>query len=314
MPGLRIGKIGYALGAEVRGVELKSNLDDEAISEIRQVWLEHLLLCFPGQDLNADELLAFGRRFGELDKSGQLNPGQSPYITQVTERPINGRPWSGYKTGQVWHSDKSYTTNPISASMLNAKEIPEVGGDTMFANQYMAYDSLSPAMQGILEGLSSVHDYELRLRSNVNDARTSEGVKLAAVEDLAARGGRRIPTAQPVVRVHSETGRKALYINQRVRQFVGMTEEESGPLLDYLKAHAVRYEFTYRHRWTVNDLVMWDNRCLMHIALGDYRLERDPRYLIKCAVLGPKSGYAYDSDADAASSTAAPKELVAGLS
>jgi taurine dioxygenase len=270
---LRVRRIAYALGAEVRGVDLKRALDDDAIAEIRQAWLEHLVLCFPGQDLSYHEVLAFARRFGEPGRVGKAIPlSDSPYITFVTEKPVNGRPWDGVKGGEVWHTDKSYTPHPSAGSFLHCKEIPEAGGDTMFANQYMAYETLSPTMREIIDRLSAIHDASLRLRKFGDVKRPEDAPE------------------HPVVRVHDETGRKALYIGHFVRQIVGMTEEESRPLLDFLKEHAVRYEFTYRHRWTVNDLLMWDNRCMLHLALFDYDLQHDPRFMVKCEVLGPKSG------------------------
>jgi taurine dioxygenase len=306
MAQLRVRRIAYALGAEVRGVDLRRPLDDVTIDQVRQAWLEHLVLCFPEQDLSQDEFLAFARQFGELGRVGKAKPlGDTPYMTFVTEQPVNGRRWDGYKGGQVWHSDKDYTTHPSSVSLLNCKEIPEVGGDTMFANQYMAYESLSPTIKGMIEELSAIHDHELALRAtSVNDTRSADEIKRAfAAQETAGRSGPRIPVVHSIVRVHDETRRKALFLGERIRRIVGMTEAESRPLLDYLKEQSVRQEFTYRHRWAVNDLLMWDNRCLLHLALFDYDLQNDLRFMLKCEVLGPESGYAYTSDAESASVT-----------
>jgi taurine dioxygenase len=307
---LQIRRIAYALGAEVTGVDLRQPLEDTTIATIRTAWLDHLLLLFPNQDLTKDELLAFARRFGELELVGQPDP-KTPYITLVTEKPINGKPWNGVKGGQVWHTDKDFTTHPTVATFLNGKEIPDAGGDTMFANTYMAYEALSPAMKSVVERLSVIHDYALGVRSQPapSDKRTPEQIRRAVAEKLttlrglsaeklapADRGGRPAPVVHPAVRIHPETNRKALYLGERARQVVGMTDDESRALLDFLKEHTVKYEFTYRHRWTVNDLIMWDNRSTLHIALSDYDLQRDPRLMFRCAVTGPESGYSYSAD------------------
>jgi taurine dioxygenase len=304
---IKIRRMGYALGAEVTGVDLRNPLDDATIAEIRRAWLEHLIVCFPNQDLNGNQLVAFTRRFGEqLDDNHQVpdyRDPDNPYVLFNTNKPIAGRPWSGYKVGQSWHSDRAHTRRPDIATLLLAKEMPDVGGDTIYTNMYMAYETLSPAMRAILDPLDAVHD-----------AAKIKGFEQRGAEEAAEFRRNNPPVAQPVVKIHPETGRKALYVGDRVRKFVGMTEEESQPLLDFLVRHAVSYEFTYRHHWSVGDLIMWDNRCTMHIALMDYDLQRQPRHMIRCCTLGPESGYWYTGDDTARESTAVPERAQVAVS
>jgi taurine dioxygenase len=287
MAELQIRRLGYALGAEVRGVDLTRSLDDAGIAEIRKVWLDHLVLCFPNQVLSKAQFLAFAGRFGEIDDhqhSKDRDPDDSRMIL-LTNKPVGGKPWDGYKSGQTWHSDRSHSDRPNPASFLLAQEIPEVGGDTLFANQYMAYEALTPAMSAIVDRLSSVHD-----------AGDRPGVKQLTRERQEKQQLNYPPVVHPTVKIHPETQRKALYVG-RVRNFVGMTKEESAPLLDFLNRHATSYEFSYRHRWAVNDLVMWDNRCLLHRALSDYDQQRQTRHMWRISLYGPQVGQPYDQDA-----------------
>jgi taurine dioxygenase len=300
MARLHVRRIAYALGAEVTGLDLREPLDDATVAELRAAWLEHLLLCFPNQALDGKHLVAFAKSFGELEPAIGDNPDpQTPHVGIMTEQPINGKPWQGYKSGQTWHSDKTFTTRPTSATIVACKQIPEVGGDTMFANMYMAYDALSPTMQGLIGQLSGIHHRsELRTFPGASggiDPRSPEEIQRWIVE----REKTHPPVVQPVVRTHAETNRKSLFFSDRVRRFIGMTEDESRPLADFIRSHAVRYEFTYRHRWTVNDLIMWDNRCTMHMALCDYDLRRDPRYMMRTAVKGEPLGHEYRASEEA---------------
>jgi taurine dioxygenase len=305
-------RLGYALGAEVTGVDLRKQLDDQTIAEIRRTWLDNLVLCFPGQNLDENELLAFAKRFGDLEfVKRRLHP-ETPHISLNSNKPVNGMPWDGRKSGPNWHSDDSYTTRPTAASFLLCKETPEIGGDTMFANMYMAHESLSPTMQDLAAQLSAIHDAATRPRftgTQVADQRSAEAVRREESAHVAINP----PAVQPVVRIHPETRRKALFVGERVRRFVGMTEEESRPLLEMFNRHAVAYEFTYRHRWTVNDLIMWDNRCLLHVALCDYDLRNDIRHMLRCAVVGEQSGHTYSPDDDAAAATTPAKQMAAAL-
>ena len=162
----------------------------------------------------------------------------------------------------------------------------------MFANMYLAYEALSPRMRQIIDGLSAIHVRELSLRPTYQSMdgvdRVREQIRSAETEHAKTK----LAAIHPAVRVHPETRRRALFLGARVRQFVGMTEEESRPLLDFLNHHSVSYEFTYRHQWKVNDVVMWDNRCLQHIALCDYDVEQGIRHMLRCVIAGPETGTA----------------------
>ena len=285
MAQLHVRRLGYALGAEVRGVDLSQPLDAATFGEIHRLWLEHLVLCFPDQHLDKTGLASFAGRFGEVDDNphSKTRDPENSEIILLTNKPIAGRPWDGYKEGQSWHSDHSVWINPTLGTFVLAKEVPEVGGDTMFANQYMAYETLSPAMQELIEDLDAVHDIA-----------KAKGREIQSAEVLANYEREYPPVVHPVVMVHPETKRKALYVGDRVRQIAGMTQEESAPLLGFLTAHAVRYEFLYRHRWRPNDLIMWDNRCMMHLALSDYDMRTQVRHLWRCSVSGPACGEYYN--------------------
>ena len=289
MTQMKVTRLGYACGAEITGIDLKRTIDDATLDRIHSAWLEHQVLCFRDQELTKDEFVAFARqfsangRFGEIDNqlhSPSRDP-ENPSLTVNTNKPRDGKPYRGYKEGTYWHSDRSVSVKPTTASLLLAIEIPEVGGDTMFANQYTAYEALSPAMRAIVDRLDLIHDVAKSMPRRANVPETMEGILKAFP-----------PVVHPVVRVHPDTGRKALYVSEREDvRFVGMTAEESRPILDFLNVHAVRYEFVYRHRWEPRDLLVWDNRCLMHQAIVDYDLYRQTRHMWRCALLGPEIGH-----------------------
>jgi taurine dioxygenase len=270
-----VERLGYALGARVTGLDLRAPPDASVVADLRDLWLEYQVLCFPDQDLDKFQHVAFAGSFGELE---QIRPqNRDPDLSTIgylTNLPRQGKPWNGFKSGADWHSDESYTTRPTMGTFVLAKQVPPAGGDTMFANQYLAYGSLSSTMKDLIEHLEVLQSVPERAK------------------DVPVDPDER-PAVQPVVRVHPETKRKALYLDARATKFVGMTEEESRPLIGYLSAHAVRYEFCYRHRWSAGDLVMWDNRALLHIALRDYDEEREARYLFRAATLGEPSGREY---------------------
>jgi taurine dioxygenase len=293
MAALKIRRLGFALGAEITGVDLSRSLDAETIATIRQAWLDHIVLCFPNQQLDLEEFRAFCKQFGPLDDNrGSLNSHpEKPEVQVVSSKPIviNGMRAGGYGRADFWHTDRSHLQRPTSLTFLLAKELPDVGGDTLFANQYMAYETLSPAFQRAIDPLLSVQDYTLEPVYEGN-----------AAEVLARRRQTTPPVVQQLVRPHPDSGRRALYVGiYRIRNFVGMTEEETKPLLDFLNQHATRYEFTYRHRWSLNDLVAWDNRGALHLAVQDYDDRHQMRRMIRCAVLGPTTGRLYSEYAEA---------------
>jgi taurine dioxygenase len=281
---LRLRKLSYALGAEVCGVSVAQPMSESTFGEIHRAFLAHGILLFRDQDVTREQHIEFSRRFGALDRHDALprdRHPEYPELLMVTNEPKpDGSPSDTKYTGRQWHSDMSFTTAPSLGSLLKSYAVPEVGGDTLFANMYMAYDELSAGMKQLIAGLHGVHLSGTRKLAN-------ETTGVARAEEQ-----RRInpPVAQPVVRVHPETGRKALYIGEKVKRFDGMTEEESAPLIDYLVRHATRPEFVYRHPWRKNDILAWDNRCVMHQALGDFD-ETQLRHMERTTVLGTPSGY-----------------------
>jgi taurine dioxygenase len=296
MSALAVRRLGYALGAEVTGVDLSQPLDDATVAEIRKAWLDHIVLSFPRQALSPDEFTAFCRQFGPLTenwRSTNQHP-EFPDIMLLTSKPVEvgGKKIDKFIAGAQWHSDLQFSEYPSSATFLLAQELPDIGGNTLFANMYLAYEALSPAMQRMIDPLSAVHDTTLSVNYSTRSPADQEKHRLASP-----------PVVHPVVRVHPETGRKALFIGRRVRKFLGMTEEETQPLLAFLNEHAIRYEFIYRYIWSVSDLVMWDNRCAMHYAIRDFD-HTQMRRMIRCSLLPPRSGYVYtgeDSDSENAS-------------
>jgi alpha-ketoglutarate-dependent taurine dioxygenase len=281
---LRLRPLSYSLGAEVCDIDVSRNMAEEEFGEIYRAFLDHGILLFRNQRITREQHIDFSRRFGELDKHDALprdRHPQYPELLMVTNEPKpDGSPSDSKYTGRQWHSDMSFTLVPSLGSLLRCVNAPPVGGDTLFANMYMAYDALSDGMKKLLEGLHGIHLSGTRKIANDNTGVTR------AVEQKRLNP----PVAQPVVRVHPETGRKALYIGEKVGRFDNMTAEESRPLIDYLCRHATRPEFVYRHNWRENDIVVWDNRCTMHCALGDFD-ETKLRHLERTTVLGTPSGY-----------------------
>ncbi|BBK41148.1 taurine dioxygenase [Allostella vacuolata] len=285
MATIGIRRLSNGLGAEITGVDLRQPVDDSTFAAVEKAWHDHLVLLFRGQDITPDQHIAFSRRLGELDQHGS-NPryrlDDYPEILQITNLKVGGKPSDTRNTGRNWHSDLSYTRHPAKGSLLNCRQKPDVGGDTMFTNMYMAYETLSERMKAILEDLWAVHDVSLVAGIGERDPE-----KTAEMKRLSP------PVAHPVVRVHPDTGRKALFVSQRVRSFVGMTEAESRPILDFLCDHATSHEFVYRHQWQVHDLLMWDNRCTMHLALADFD-QSQPRHMLRTTLLGEPIGRLYN--------------------
>ncbi|HTR82850.1 MAG TPA: TauD/TfdA family dioxygenase [Reyranella sp.] len=274
-------RLSNALGAEILGADLAKSLSNSEFDEIHRTFLERGILLFRKQKITREQHIAFSRRFGELDRHDSLPRDRHPDYPElllVTNIPEEGGKESASKyTGQQWHSDMSFTLEPSLGSLLRGITIPPVGGDTMFTNMYLAYETLSDGMKKMIEPLHGIHTG----RRKVTDPNAAREREQAAINP---------PIAQPLVRVHPETGRKALYIGEKVSRLVGMTPEESKPIIDYLVKHATRPQFVYRHQWQQDDIVLWDNRCTMHIALGDYE-EGEIRHLERTTVKGTPSGY-----------------------
>lgn len=284
-PSLAVRRLSHALGAEILGLDLAQPLDDATVAAVRAIWLEHQIVLFRGQQqLTPEQHISFTRRFGEVDRNDNAPAYRMPAHPEITEvtnrRHDDGRESLTRDLGRSWHSDLEYTVRPAQGSLLWCGQVPEVGGDTMFANMYLAYETLSEGLKAALAGLRAAYDVKLGLRADGQvDPATFDAIH-----------GHNACIAQPVVRVHPETGRKSLFVSQRVDRFVGWTREESAPLLQYLCAHATRPEHVLRKSWQPGDLLMWDNRCVIHQALADYDRSQI-RYMRRTAVLGEPSGY-----------------------
>src|SRR3954470_19923026 len=303
---IQVQPVGYALGARVTGVDLSRPLESAQIQQIHAAWTKHLVLVFPGQQLGPDTLIAFTRHFGELDNYDSQPFNRHPDYEQVmllSNKPINGKVPPGANNGQNWHTDLSYTIRPAKGTLVYCIEKPSVGGDTMFASMYAAYESLSPKMRAFLDDLEAVNDVSLI------SARRDPAI-MEAFKRLNP------PVVHPAVRIHPESGKPALYVNDRVRTFVGMSDAESKPIIKFLCEHSVQPRFVYRHRWEVRDLVLWDNRCLTHLAVGDYA-PNEFRHMIRTSTMGDYYGrlenpQAAEAARNAASSTS--REIAAGIS
>jgi len=256
---LEIQPIAGAIGAEIAGVDLAGEVDDETIAAIRRAWLDHLVIFFRRQELPPARLLAFARRFGE--------PIEYPFVkgiegfAEVT--PVVKLEHERVNFGGLWHSDTAYLEIPPMGTMLIAREVPPYGGDTLFANMYLAYEALSAGMRQLLDGLVAVNSSAKADVTKTREDRIRDGAREDARTAYEA--------LHPVVRTHPETGRKALYVNGgHTVRFRDMTEEESAPLLGFLFAHQTRPEFTCRFRWELGSLAFWDNRCAQHNPINDY--------------------------------------------
>ena len=304
MTEISVKSVGYSLGAQVVGIDLSKPLSEKHVQIIQEAWAEHQVLVFPNQDLGPESLLAFSRHFGELDNFSSQPFNRHPEYDEIfmlSNKPIDGKVPPGSTGGQNWHTDLSYTIRPAKATLVYCVEKPSVGGDTMFANMYDAYETLSPVLQQFLDEREAVHDVNL-----ITAKRPPE-----IVAEFARLNP---PVIHPAVRVHPESGRKALYVNPRTRRFVGMTEAESAPLIKFLSDHSISPKFVYRHRWSVRDLVMWDNRCLTHLAVGDFD-RSEIRHMLRTSTMGDYFGRYEDENAVAEQQKAAGnKDLTVELS
>ncbi len=252
------------LGAEVIGLDLSQPLSDADFARIHRAHLDYHVVVFRDQQITPAQQIGFSRRFGPLQihvlHQFQL-PGH-PEVLVVSNVVENGKPIGLGDAGHFWHSDLSYKEKPSLGSLLHARELPAEGGDTLFANMHLAWDTLPAALQSAVDGLQAEHTYlaryaELQQRSPWRPNLTPE--QIAQVR----------PVLQPVVRTHPETGRKALFVSEHfTTRIVGLPEDESRDLLDQLFAHSVKPAHIYRHQWQPHDLVFWDNRSLLHLAAG----------------------------------------------
>lgn len=278
---IEIIPLASALGAEVRGVDVSQGVSDDVFEQVQDAWRKHLVLVFKNQHLDHEQHIRFSRRFGELDTHESLSRLRHPEYHEIL--PVKATQIDGRKLvyGAEWHSDMSHTLNPSKGSLLRSDVIPPIGGDTMFSNMYLAYETLSETMKRIIGELWAVHDLRV--------GKHNRGQDMTAIRKRAP------PVAHPLVRVHPETGRKSLFVSEmETEEIIGMSREEAAPLLKFLFSHASRPEFVYRHKWSMHDLLMWDNRCTLHLALQDYGDQ--PRSMFRTTLLGEQSGYILEKD------------------
>jgi taurine dioxygenase len=259
MAQIAITPIAGALGAEIDGVDLGEPLDIDTVRVLRQALLDHLVIFFRDQELTSDSFLAFARAFGQPVEYPLIKGLDGyPTITEIAKLETERTNFGG-----VWHSDTTYLDQPPMGSMLYALEVPPHGGDTLFANQYLAYEALSVPLRNILDGLVAVNSSAKADVSRTREDMIRHAGDGAAVHDYLSE--------HPVVRTHPETGRRSLYVNvAHTSHFKGMTGSESAPILSFLFDHQVRPEFTCRFRWRAGSLAFWDNRATQHNPINDY--------------------------------------------
>jgi taurine dioxygenase len=253
------------VGAEVLGLDIGKPINAADFARIHRAHLDHHVLVFRDQRVSPEAHIAFSRRFGplEIHVLHQFHLAGHPEILIVSNiKKPDGEPLGLGDAGAYWHSDLSYKPRPSLGSLLHAQELPSEGGDTLFADQHLAWEGLAPALQARILPLKAEHSYlakyeELRAK---NPWRPK--LSQAQIDQVA-------PAVQPVVRTHPETGRKALFVSEHfTTRIVGLPQEEGDELMAELFAHSVKPEYVYRHRWAPHDLVFWDNRSLMHLAAG----------------------------------------------
>lgn len=244
-----------AMGAEIHGVDLAQDMDAKTFGAIHQVLLDYGVIFFRNQNITPTQQMAFAKRWGDVHLHPHMpclpdHPGIIEIVKKETDTTV---------FGANWHTDQMFTPTPARYTILYAKQIPPVGGDTLFANLYMAYDTLSDGMKNLIADLHTISIYDKKKKR--------PAAMVPTAQDVPAE-----PAEHPLVRQHPETGRKALYLCHIgiTRQIAGMTEEESKPLLSYLFTHATKPDFTCRFRWQVGSMAIWDNRRALHYPVNDY--------------------------------------------
>lgn len=261
------------LGASITGLDLRKPLPEDDKRAVYDAFVKHHVLCFRDQHLSEAEQIAFTEQFGTLERHIARNrTGANPLVNIVSNLGPDGKP-SGKLSSTRWHTDKSFRPLPSLATILHALVMPPAGGETCFANMIAAYEALPAADKTALAGVRVVHSWEL--------SRERAGGK-ATPEEIADAP----PMAHPLVRTIPESGEKALFMGEHAAYLEGQPMEAGRARLDALTAHAVQERFVYRHKWREGDLLMWDNRCLLHCANTNFDAARFPRVLQRTCVRG----------------------------
>jgi taurine dioxygenase len=259
MTQLEVRPLSRAVGAEILGINLLEPVSDAQIAEIRKIWLQNSVVFFREQPLEPGAFQAFARRFGEII--------EYPFVKGLPDFPlivpVLKLPHEKHNFGGVWHTDTTYLQEPPMATMLIARELPPVGGDTLFASNYAAFEGLSPALQATLRTLKGVNSSAKAAVTHSREDRLADSA--------TDKGRSELNSEHPVVRTHPETGREALYVNPgHTVRFAGWTEDVSAPLLNYLFEQQVKPEYTCRFVWRPGSIAFWDNRCALHNPINDY--------------------------------------------
>jgi taurine dioxygenase len=272
---MKVSKLTGSIGAEILDIDISKDLSDSVITDIRETLLAHKVIFFRDQDLTPEQQISFTKRFGEISTSPVYKtlkeyPQIMPVVKEVTDTDI---------IGDTWHTDETFQQTPPMGSLLYAREIPSVGGDTLWANLGLAFERLSDGMKEKLLTMKAIHSNDF-LTANAKRRNSTRSTKLR--EDAPV-----MQSLHPVVRTHDETQEKILFVNQPFTfAFEGMTREESLPLLTYLYQMSAKPEMTCRFKWRKGSLAFWDNRCTLHYACNDYRGER--REMHRITVEGTK--------------------------
>jgi taurine dioxygenase len=270
-------------GAEISGLDASKPLGPEVVADLRRALAEHCAIFLRDQDLTPDQQKAFARHFGPLAQTPFIQPLEGhPEMMRIVREPEETKKQN---FGGRWHTDMTFSPEPVMGTCLYARESPAVGGDTIWSNQMLAFEALSPGLQRTLEGLRVMHSAKRSYGpQGVYADDDLKSMRIQASEEALKE------QAHPCIRTHPETGRKILYVNWVYAiRFEGMTEEESAPLLDYLNRHSQRPEFQIRFRWRKGSLALWDNRSTQHIAVNDYAGYR--RVMDRVTIAGDKPFY-----------------------
>lgn len=279
---IEVQPIAGALGAEIGGVDLRC-LEEATFSEIKAAWLEHLVVFFRNQTLTPDEQIAFAKGFGAIHYHPFMKGmDEHPEILEIIKEEGDTKAF-----GETWHTDQMFNPKPAKATILYAKETPAVGGDTMFANMYLAYDTLSEPMKAAIAQVETWNVGDRGRHAQGDGGGAPRQGRYAGNAKMAAKvrdpGEVATQSAHPLVRTHPETGRKALYIGSHTQTLRGFAAAEARPIVEFLRAHSVEPQFTCRFRWEVGALAIWDNRCTQHRALNDYPGQRRRMHRITIA-------------------------------
>ena len=254
-----------ALGAEIQGVDLSKPITKKIFANIKQAWLDHQVICFRDQNITPEQQISFAKKIGGIHQHPFMVPMKDhPEILEVIKLENDAQNF-----GNLWHTDQSFMPNPAKATMLYAKEVPPYGGDTQWSNMYLAYESLSPGMKDLIA------DLKVENTGNKNKTRGGQAKKdrykgHSSLKPKEPPKSLKTTNFHPLVRTHPETGRKSLYISSHTQGIKDFAFEEALPLINFLRKHIQKPEFTARFRWGKGSLALWDNRCVMHYAMNDY--------------------------------------------